>query len=170
MSRSVSSTLTEQIFAQDMDEVVITLIEITHDDLSEPIYVSSDPTETLSTGVKGTISNSIEYAQIPFQLTLQEQTDNLLARAKLSIDNINREIMLAIRQANNSPPNVTIKIVLASDPDTVEIEIPNLQLNNITGTAAVVEGELQPKILQGETFPRNTFNKSNFPGVFGASA
>ena len=167
MSRSVSNTLKSQVFGQEMDDVAIILISITHSDLSEDIYISSDPTETLSTGVKGTISNSIEYVQFPFEIILQEQTDNLLARATIRIDNISREIMQAVRTASNEPPNVSIQIVLASDPDTAEIEINNLRLNNIKANAFVVEAELQPKIIQGEKYPAYVFNQAEWPGIFG---
>lgn len=167
MSRAVSNTLKAAVFEQETSEAFIILIKIEHDDLAEDILISSDPTETLTTGVKGTTSNSLEYVQLPFQLTLQEQTENLLARAKLTIDNIDRSIITAIRTATNNPPIVTISIVLASDPDTVEISIPNLRLNNIKATASTVEGELQPQIIQGEQFPIDTFNQADFPGVFG---
>jgi len=168
MSRSVSTTLKNAVFAQETSEAFIILIKIEHVDLASDILVSSDSTEDLPiAGVRGTISNSVEYIQLPFQLVLQEQTDNLLARAKLVIDNVNREIILAIRTANNTPPIVTISIVLASDPDTVEISIPNLRLNNIRANAFTVEGELQPQIIQGEQFPFNTFNQADFPGIFG---
>lgn len=167
MSRTLSSTLKAQIFSQAMDDPIIVLITISHSDLSEDINISSDPTEILSNGSLGTTSNGTEFVHIPFELSLQEQTDNLLARAMLKIDNISREIILAIRTATNDPPIVRIRMVLASDPNTVEIDINNLRLNNIKANAFVVEGELQPKIIQGEKYPGNTINQADFPGVFG---
>lgn len=167
MSRSLSSTLVEEVFAQEMSEVVVALIEITHDDLSEPIRVSSDPTQTLTNGSKGTVHNGDEYVQFPFEVTLPEQSDNLITRAKLKIDNTSREILLAVRQAFNEPPQVSIKIVLASDPDTLEIEIGGLNLNNVKASAFSVEADLEPQILQSEKYPYNTFNQADFPGIFG---
>lgn len=167
MSRDVSSTLKEQVFAQQMTDVVITLITISHPDLSADINISSDPTETLSTGVLGTVSNYVEYTQLPFELTLQEQTENLLARAVLKVDNISREIIQAIRTASNEPPTVRIQLVLASDVDTAELDIQDLKLNNIRANQFYVEGELQPEIIQGEKYPYKTFNQADWPGVFG---
>lgn len=167
MSRTLGSNLVSETYSQEMSEVVIVLITITHPDLSEDIRVSSDPTITLSSGSLGTTSNGNDYVQFPFELILQEQSDNLLTRAKLKIDNISREIIQAIRTAANEPPKVTIQIVLASDPDTVEMEIPNLKLNNVTANALTVEGELQSSIIQAEKYPSNTVNQALFPGVFG---
>lgn len=167
MSRNVSDTLKEQVFAQEMNDPAIILITITHADLAEDINVSSDPTEVLGSGLRGTISNGTEYTQFPFELVLQEQSENLLTRAKLRIDNVTRDIINAIRTARNDPPEVQIQVVLASDPDTVEINMTDLQLNNISATALSVEGELQPKIVQGEKFPKNTINQADFPAVFG---
>lgn len=168
MSRDVSDTFKSEVFNQEMADVAIVLITISHVDISDNILVSSDSTEALPIlGVPGTVSNGLEYPQFPFELTLQEQSDNLLARATLKIDNVSREIIQAIRSASNDPPTVRIQIVLSSDTDTPEIDIQNLQLNNIKANASYVEGELQPKIIQGEKFPSSTFNQADFPGVFG---
>jgi hypothetical protein len=151
-----------------MSDVAIYLVTISHANLAEDILLSSDPTEVLSSGVRGTISNSLEYVQLPFEIVFQEQTENLLARAVIRMDNISREIMQAVRLASGSAPSVKIQIVLASDPDTVEIEIDDLKMNNIRGSATIVEADLQPPILQGEKYPKNTINQADFPGVFGA--
>lgn len=163
-----SEAMTEEILKQEMTDVYITLLTITHDDLEESLYISSDPTVTLPVAqVYGTVSNGQEYVFLPFQLSLQEQTDNLLARAKISFDNIDRSIMRAIRTISNSPPVINIKIIMASDPDTVEAEIPNLRLNNIRADAFTVEAELLPFVMQNEQYPYKTFSQSGFPGVFG---
>ena len=167
MSRSVSNTLKEQVFSQEMTDPAIVLITISHNDLSEDIYVSDDPTETLASGFRGTVSNGVDYTHLPFELSLAEQSDNLLSRARLKIDNVNREIILAVRAASNEPPLVNIKIVLASDPNAVEFEIPDLRLNDIRANALIVEGDLQPEIFQSEKFPKNSVNQADFPAVFG---
>ena len=64
-------------------------------------------------------------------------------------------------------PIVNIQFVLSSDPDYVEFQIPNLRLDNIKADARVVQGDLMPRIFQGEKFPKNTITLANFPGVFG---
>ena len=167
MSRSVSQTLKSEVFAQEMSDVPIILITISHNDLSEDVTISSDPTETLSSGAYGTTSNGIEYTQLPFEIVLAEQSDNLLTRATIKIDNVSRAIMSAVRAASNEPPEVKVQIVLATDPDTVEVEIDGLLLNDIKATALVVEAYLEPEILQAEKYPKNTINQSDYPGVFG---
>lgn len=167
MSRAVSDALKAELFDQNMDEVAIWLVTITHPNLTDDIRLSSDPTTTLSSGVKGTISGALEFVNIPFEITLQEQSDNLLTRAVIRADNISREIMLAVQTAQGEAPNVRLQMVLASAPDTVEVDINNLKLNNVQANAFTVEAELQPAILQGEKYPANTINQADFPGVFG---
>ena len=168
MSRPISSTFRQEVFAQQTGECWIILLQISHPDLSDDIFISSDATQLLPiVGARGTISNGQEYIFLPFDLTLQEQNDNLLAKAILQIDNVDRSIIAAIRQASGEPPRMTIRIVLASDTDTIEIEMPNLEFNNIYANQSTVQGELRPKILQGEQFPNKTFNQADFPGVFG---
>ena len=167
MSRSVSNDFKADVFRQEAEQVFLVLVTITHADLTEDIYIANDPKQTLSTGAKGVISNSIEYVAIPFELFLQEQSDNLITKAKIRIDNVSREILRAVREASGLPPIVNIKIALSDDPDTIEIEIPNLRMNNVTATAYVVEAELLPVIVQSEKYPYDTFNQADFPGIWG---
>lgn len=164
----LSPDATSAVLSQEIDKVFIVLVQLSHSDLVEDIFISSDPTQTLpEAGVYGTISNGQEYIFLPFQIVLQEQSDNLLARAKIVFDNIDRAIMVAIRGAGNSKPIVNIKIIMASNPDHVERELPNLRLDNVKANAFTIEAELTPRIMQNEQFPFKTFNQAGFPGIFG---
>lgn len=167
MSRTLSSTALQSIFAQETDEVWITLLEISHPDLASDLYISSDPTTTLGSGEYGTTSNSQDYTFLPFSLTLAPQNENLIARARLTIDNVSRDLIAAVIEASNSPPVVNIKIVLASDPDTVEFQFLSLNMNNVNADATTLEADLFPKILQGEAFPSESFTFADFPGLYG---
>jgi hypothetical protein len=168
MSRSFSSGFVEELNAQEMSAVPIVLLEISHASLTENIYLSSDPTVLLPTaGVRGTVSNYQEYVFFPFELTLQSQTDELLARAKIIFDNVDRSIMLAILEASGDPPMLTIRLVSSLDTDVNEMVVPNLRLDNIKANAFRVEADLMPVIIQGEQYPYKTFSQSGFPGVFG---
>lgn len=168
MSRSFSTLLKRQLFAQEMDGVATLLISITHPDFEQDYHVSSNNDSLLSSGVRGTISNDIEYIQYPFNVTLQEQSDNLAAKAKISIDNIDRELMLAIeRIQDNTPPQVRIQVVLDKEPDVIIADARKLQMNNIDATAFVIEAELWPRLLQGKKYPKHSFNPADWPAVHG---
>lgn len=167
MSRDLSTTALQSIYDQETSEVWVVLLEITHPDLAETVYLSSDPTTTLADGNYGTESNGNDYVFLPFRFFLQPQTENLLARAKIRIDNVSRDLIRSVLDAQNEPPEVDVKVVLASAPDTIEFQISNLLMDNVRASATELEADLFPKILQGEQFPFETFSVADFPGLYG---
>lgn len=168
MSRNFSTLLKKQLFAQEMDGVAIVLVSITHPEFEIDYHVSSNNDAMLSNGFRGTLSNGVEYTQYPFDVTMQEQSDNLAARAKIAIDNVSRELLLAIEQIqNNEPPTVRIQVVLDKEPDVIIADARKLQMHNIDATAFVIEAELLPRLMQGKKYPKYSFNPADWPAVHG---
>lgn len=166
MSRNLSPNAKRAVFSQQTDEVFIVLLTINHPSFTEPARVSSDPFELLpNANVRGVISNGIEYPFLPFTISLPQQDDTGTARATLAIDNIDRRIVAAARGAN-SALDVKIEIVLASDPDTVEMSIDKFKLEKVTYDAFTVSGELSVQYFDLEPFPSKRFTPSDFPGMF----
>lgn len=162
---AVSDAFKAAFFAQETERVIIVLVEITHDLLPENRYLSSDPTETLSNGERGTISNGVEYQFFPFLFTPPGQDGESLKYASFVIDNVSREIISDLR-AIRVPLNVAIKLVLDSDPDTVEMHFRNLTLRDVKANSLVVEGQLIGKRFDTETYPSRRRDPYNFPGTF----
>lgn len=166
MPRELSNTAKASMYAQQTDEVYIVLLTINNASFSTPIYVCSDPYEDLPVaGIKGVVSRGNEYVYMPFVVELPTQDDTNVSRARLSIDNISREILQYARAAK-TPISVGIEIVLASDVDTPEISIDNFVLENISYNALTISGDLSIQYFDLEPFPSRRFTPSNFPGMF----
>jgi hypothetical protein len=166
MPRTVSNVVKHAINAQQTNEVFIVLLTIDHPNFTAPIRVASDPKQVLPVAlVRGVISNGEEFIYLPFCITLPQQDDTNTARATLSIDNIDREIVKAVRTAD-SAISVKIEIVLASDTDNIEISIDKFKLASITYDAFTVSGELSLDYYDLEPFPCKRFTPSDFPGMF----
>jgi hypothetical protein len=164
--RSLSEDFRKAINSQSTGEVVIVLLTITHPNFSEDIRVCSDPYETLPiAGVKGVVSQGLEYVYLPFSIQLPTQDDTNTPRASLSIDNIDRRIVAAARQAS-SKLSVKIEIVLSSDVDNPEISVDNFKLQNVTFDAFAVNGELSMDYYDLEPFPYARLTPTYFPGAF----
>lgn len=157
MSRSVSTAFKQAIFGQETDEVFIILLDVEHDDLVETIRVSSDGVDT--------VHNGNTYAAYPFQLTLPSDPEEGFCSAKLTIDNVHRDIIAAVRQIS-SAPTITMTIVLASDPNTVEAQFSNFRLLNVQYDVLTITGDLSLTPLTAEPYPCGSFLPSNFPGLF----
>ena len=72
MTIGVSLNFRTQAWAQETGVVVICLLTITHDDLDEPILLSTDPTQRLyeygADQVFGTVSRGVDYVFFPMSL------------------------------------------------------------------------------------------------------
>lgn len=164
--RNLSNAARAAVFAQETSEAFLVLLTITHPSFSEDIRVSSDPTQELpEAGGRGTISNGLEYIYCPFSITLPNEDDTGVARAQISVDNVDRRLTQAIRQAD-SAVGIKIEIVLASAPDNIEMSLDGFQMAQATYDALTVSGELSMEYYDLEPFPAGRFNPSGFPGIF----
>jgi len=164
--RQISNAAKAAIFAQQTDEAFITLVTINHPTFTAPVRVASDPYELLPVaGVRGVVSRGEEYLFLPFTIELPTQDDSGVAKARISVDNISREIVAAVRRAT-SALTITIEIVLASDPDTPEVSIEDFRLDRVTYDALTVSGDISVEYFDLEPFPARRFTPSDFPGLF----
>ena len=153
----ISEDFRRAAYAENTDEVFIVLLTIEHDDLVAPIRVSSDAVDTPS--------RNQTFTAYPFEVTLPDAREGALPRAFLRIDNVDRQIVEAIR-AISEAVTVTIEIVLASDPDFVEVCYPGFRLRKVAWDAFVIEGELTLRHKADEPYPANRFTPSAYPGLF----
>ena len=156
MARTLSNNALASIHAQETGEVWLVLLTITHDTLAQPIRVVNNNEDITSRG-------SV-YQAFPFEIVLPGQDPDSLPKAALRFDNVERTAIATIRSIQ-TPPNVTLEVILASSPDNVEVSFPNLTLRNVTYNATAIEGELffenlytAPVTLQ--------MTPSRFPGLF----
>jgi hypothetical protein len=157
----------EAMHAQETGEIPIALLTITHPDLAEPIRLSGDNTERLTTDplVYGTVSRSNDYLFIPFRLVLPDDHDETAPQASLELSNITRE-HVAIMRSIVLPASVMIEIVLVSDPDEVEITFPSFDLTKADYDANVMTLSLSMDPMITEPFPAHSFDPASFPGLF----
>lgn len=152
---TISADLKREAWSQE-SSLPLVLIEIDHDDLSQPILVVNNKTNVTS--------NGDEYIAFPFEIILPDENEGAPPRAKLRIDNVSREIGEAIRSISSSP-SVTIRVIRQETPDVYEMEFAGMRLNRVTYDALSVEGELEFEDLTREPFPYQTFSPANFTGI-----
>jgi len=157
MSRSLSSSFLEALYSERTNEVFLVLLSIAHADLVETIRVVNNTENITSSGV--------EYTAFPFTLSLPDDIEDQLPAVTLSIDNVDRSIVEAVRTIN-SPATVSLSVVLASDPDTVEIGPITLTMRQVEYDQLTVSGTLQPADLLSEPFPQGRFSPNRYPGLF----
>jgi len=155
--RNVSDAFQGAVFRSQTDEVFIVLLTIDHENLAEPIRVTSDAVNT--------ISNGDTFIPYPFAVQLPSEQNDSVPIAKLSIDNVHRLIGQTIREID-TPPEVTVQIVLHSDPDLVEAEWTGLIIEKVSYNALTVEADIVGPDILNEPFPGDKFTPDKFPGLF----
>lgn len=160
MSRDTSSALRRMTAAAETGQVLLALIEISHSTILDgPLRLVQD--------VKPIVMNGNTYTAFPFEVTLPDDDEAASPRVKLKIDAVDQTIMSAIRtMAPGEPPTVTISIVLASQPDVIEMQMTNMVLRDVMGTADSIEGELLIDEEDLLRFPEGSFTPFDFPGMF----
>ena len=157
MSRNTSLTFRQAVYGEETGEAFIILLTLSNPGLSQPIRVSNDSVDT--------VSNGNTYVAFPFQIELPDDTDEGPPTARLTIDNVSREIVQAVRTVS-SAVDVEISIVLSSDPDTVEASFPDFQLRDVSYNVLTVEGRLNIESFAQEPYPAGRFDPARFPGLF----
>ena len=160
MSRSLSSLMHTMVRAQQTKEVFVALITIAHPSLiSGPIRLVQD--------LQNLTSNGNLYTMFPFRLILPEDSDQGVPQVMLNIDNVSQEIYATIKALPpQSPPTISIDLVVQSQPDIVEFSLPNLTLREVSADLLVIEGTLRGDEEDLNEFPQDAFTPQNTPGLF----
>jgi len=154
---TLSPVATSAVNSQETGEVFLTLLTIAHSLLPSPLYFVNDYNDCTSNGKL--------FLACPFTLTLPGTSVDAPPTATLTIDNTDEEIVKTIRGLT-SPPYITISIVLASQPDVVEMTFSNLRLQTVDYDVHQVKGTLTYYNVLSEPWPGDTVTPSNHPGLF----
>lgn len=164
----ITDNLRQASYAQETDVAVIILLTLHSSDMQEDIRVCNCPVEKftdLGENIYGCTSNNNRYIFMPFNITLPQDDKTGAVTAKLTIDNVNRQIVQYARQTH-AAINVDIQCILSNDLDTVELEYKDFKLTNVSYDAYTIEGDLSVDYLGLEPFPCGRFTPSGFPGLF----
>lgn len=132
MSYSVPAR--RNLLATTPSDPFLVLLEISHPDLIIPIRVVNNTVNFTSQGN--------EFIAIPFEITLPDSKDQQVPKARLTVDNIGRELTqwLEVSQGGKGA-KCRIMQVLASDPDTIEFDM-TMDLTGLSINNSIVSGEL----------------------------
>lgn len=157
MSRTVSSSFLRAVFARETDEVFLTLLKIEHPNLNDAIRVVNND--------QNITSNNEVYVAFSFEVELPGEAEDSLPVPRLSIDNVDRVIVESIR-AIDTPPTVTMSVIMASSPDVIEAGPYVMTMRNVEYNSLTVSGTLHGEDILNEAYPGHLFTPGMFPGLF----
>ena len=156
MSRTLSTAATQGVMAQETAEIYLVILAISHAAIST-LYVVQNTVDV--------VSNGNTYIAYPFDLTLPPDSDQGLIMANLTIDNVDRQIVAALRLIT-SPPSVAVSVILASSLDTVEAGPYNMLVESAEYDDLTVRFKLAFEDVLNEPFPAPRFDPPSYPGMF----
>lgn len=154
------SSMRELSSISDLSSVVtseglLVLLDITN--IGTPLYYVNNK--------EAVTSNGQVYTPYAFNLVFAVEDGDSLPSFKLAVDAVDRELIDEIRTLIEAPI-VKIAIVPISDPDTVEILIPDLELRNVSYTALSIQGTLTWGDPLNRRFPSERYTPETSPGLF----
>jgi len=152
----MSAPAVSSLNAQETGEVWLALLEISHSSFSTLRFVNNN--EDITHG-----GNT--YTAYPFKIVLSSESGEEISRASLEIDNIDRSIIQELRQIATAP-TMTVKIVMASSPDTVEAGPFNFSLKDVKYNASTIKGTLGYEDILDEAWPSTLYTPQNHVALF----
>lgn len=157
-----TNTFRRAAAAENTGEVLVTLLTIEAAGLSEPLRFAGDGATAVG---QHTDSRGERYVWTWFTVELPEQVDGRARPARIVIPNLSAEVIEAIR-STVAPPIVTVEMVLASDPDTVEAGPWYFELRTSETGAGLIEGGLAVEPVDDGYCPMVRFTPATCPGIF----
>jgi len=156
VSRDLSLPALTASYAEETGEISLTLITVNSADLAAPIRLTSDSVTTLSRGDV--------YQATPFKPIFPSDQPGEIRPVQLSIDNVNRQIVNALRSTQETI-TVLMESVLFSSPDTVEASA-TFEVATASYAATEVSLSLIFEPILSEPFPYKRFTTQTAPGLF----
>lgn len=92
MSRQYTPRARRNLLATSAEADLVIALEITHEDLEVPVRVVNDTQDLVITVAGDPYPEAITFVACPFDITLPDDVDQQIPRARLSVDNIGREL------------------------------------------------------------------------------
>lgn len=167
MPRLVSLNARAAAHAQATDQIPVMLAAIRHPELVEPVYLSSDPTERITTDplVYGTRHQGRAYLFVQMGALWPDDQRGSAPKSTLAFENVTPDMAAPLR-AILSPASVDLTIVMAETPDVIEARYLNLKATMGTWDASTISLDVSRETFANEPMPAGRISKARFPGLF----
>lgn len=158
MPNRLSAYATKAALALSSEDAWLFLVRITHKDLPAPLFWVNNTEPITCMGET--------YVPYPITVTLHNDEAGVMPEFPLVIDNVHRDLMEIIRTSTESP-KFTLKLVLSSKPDDIELQIFGLTLLDVSYDAYVLTGTLFLDDLLNTRYPADVVSiAAGYQGMF----
>lgn len=155
----VSLQALQNMLSQTSAEAFLATMTIEHPSFATPLRFIQDVVDL-------TRSDGTTYIAYPFKLQLPDDRDDQIPTVTLTIGNVDRRIIPAIRGITPPPPIVTVGVIMRSDPDNEVIVPLQFTMTSVDYNATQITATLTYEFRLSAKFPRDAINPATCPGVF----
>lgn len=161
MARTLSAAARIAMFSSQTDKVILPLVKISGTGIPTPLRFARNRVDITSTVDGG----SQVYTGFPFNVTLpDDKDDGAVKTVQLAVDNVDQSMSIAIRSLT-VPPAVTLWVVLADSPNTIEVGPLSFIVAGAQYDAGQMVLTLKYEDRLGNRLNGLDFDPINFPGV-----
>lgn len=153
---NLSNNLLAQLFGQSSSDPFLMLVTISHPTFST-IYLANNTVDVVSRG--------ITFSAFPMQVTLPADDGETTREVRLELDNVSLALIEEFRKIT-TPPDVKVEMLLASDPNTVQLSIEELKLRNISYNKSRISARLFMDSFLNVEMTSEKYDPAIFPGLF----
>lgn len=156
MGNNLSNQLLAEMFNQESDDPFLMLVTLSHPSFST-IYLVNDIVNQFSRGN--------EYEAFPMTIKLPTDDGESIREASIEFDNVSLELIDELRSVD-SPMDINIEMVLASDLDTVQLAFTELKLKGIQYDRNKISAKLYMDSFFDVEMTSEKYSPTTFPGMF----
>jgi hypothetical protein len=157
ISNALSPELLTQLYGQESDDPFLMLVTLSH-----PNFVS---TQYLVNNTANIVSNLITYTAFPMKITLPVDDGETIRQVKIDFDNVGRDLIYEIRSIT-TPISAKIDMILASNPDQVQVTLDGLSIRNISYDKSKISAALVLDDFLNTSMTSEQYSPSAYPGIF----
>ena len=151
---SLDQDALQDALSQDVDVAWLECLTFNHPDLSEPIRIVNDRVNLVRTA--GT------FLAFPFEVTLYQQSDESIAQARITADNVDQRIILELRAIQDDRPRVTYEAVRQTAPNTVIQGPMEFEIQGFVADVGTISLEVAFALdFLNQSFPKDYFTPGN---------
>lgn len=155
MPSNLSNALKAQLFAQESGDPFLTLVTLQNSAFIARLVNNSDDIT----------SRGNQFTAFPMKIRLPVDDGTTTRDVAIDFDNASLELITNLRSVIGNI-GITIEMILASDPDTVQVSLDGLLLSNITYNSTKISATIVMDNFLSVAMTSERYTPKNFPGLF----
>lgn len=155
MSNQLTNDLKRQLFGQESADPFLTLVTLSHESFIARLVNNS----------KDIVSNGFIFTAFPMKIRLPLDDGESARDFSLEFDNVSLELIQNLRSVTGSI-GVTIQLILASTPDTIQMEHTDLFIKTISYNAKTISARIVMDNFLAVEMTSERYTPSLYPGMF----